>query len=144
MPVSTILTSVATVLISVATILIPVATIFMSGLSSSGNLTLMNIHVNIHEYDDYPEFAIFNDIQNVAKYTKKYHSHEYSFHFEGGADQPRLLSQPSLFGNYVPKSHHEGAACIYLGSRAKNLLIQRRAREPLRHQRHRKKEPSLG
>ena len=28
-----------------------------------------------------------------------------------GADQPRLLSQPSLFGNYVPRSHHEGAAC---------------------------------
>ena len=53
---------------------------------------------------------------------------------KGGADQPRLLSQPSLFGNYVPRSHHEGAACINLGIETKNLLIQRRAREPLRHQ----------
>ena len=53
---------------------------------------------------------------------------------KGGANQPRLLSQQSLFGNYVPRSQHEGAACINLRSRAKNLLIQRRAREPLRHQ----------
>ena len=35
---------------------------------------------------------------------------------KGGADQPRLLSRPSLFGNYVPRSHHEGAACINLRS----------------------------
>jgi len=46
--------------------------------------------------------------------------------YKGGADQPRLLSQPSLFGNYVPRSHHEGAACINLRSRTKNLLIRRR------------------
>ena len=49
---------------------------------------------------------------------------------KGGADQPRLLSRPSLFGNYVPRSHHEGAACINLRSQTKNLLT----REPLRHQ----------
>ena len=48
---------------------------------TSGDLTLMNIHVNIHESDEYPEFAIFNDIQNVAVYSNKY-SHEYSFHLE--------------------------------------------------------------
>ena len=47
---------------------------------------------------------------------------------------PRFLTQPSLFGNYVPRSHHEGAAYINLRSRTKNLLIQRQAHEPLRHQ----------
>ena len=56
---------------------------------------------------------------------------------KGGADQPRLLTQPTLltlFGNYAPRPHYECTACINLRYQTQNLLIQRQAREPLRHQ----------
>ena len=67
------------------------------------------------------EFSVSQILQNQTSISKV------------GPTQPRVLTQPCLFGNYVPRPHHESAACINLKSRARNLLIQRQTREPLRH-----------
>ena len=69
----------------------------------------------------YHQFKTLMDYINIIDFVKV------------GPTQLCLLTQRSLFWNYIPRPHHEGAACINLRSRTRNLLIPRQARYPLCH-----------